>query len=98
MSAPRFTWHDQKARDNLAKHGVSFEEARTAFADEFGLVIDDPDHSIEEERFLLLGLSARQRVLLVAHCLREEGDVIRIISCRRATRKEQTVYLHRRQS
>jgi uncharacterized DUF497 family protein len=93
MSSLRFSWDERKARENVAKHGVSFEEARTVFADEHGLVLDDPDHSAEEERFVLLGLSSGLRILMVSHCVREEGDLIRIISSRRATRNEQAAYV-----
>ena len=85
-------WDARKAASNKRKHGVSFEEAASAFADEHGLVIPDPDHSDAEDRFILLGLSARIRLVVVVHCLREEGDVIRIISARRASRSESRQY------
>ena len=74
---------------------MSFEEAQTAFLDEEALVIEDPDHSDVEDRFLLLGLSAAFRVLFVCHCVRESGSVIRIISARRANRQEQEQYRER---
>lgn len=78
---------------NLRKHGVSFVEAETAFYDDYARVLPDPDHSSEEEdRFLLLGLSSRLRVLIVVHCLREAGSVIRLISARRPTRRERAQY------
>jgi uncharacterized DUF497 family protein len=86
-----FAWDPGKARSNAAKHGVSFEEAITAFSDEGARLIDDPDHSGEEERFLLLGYSLRARCLLVSHC-RRRGSVIRLISARRATPREEKVY------
>ena len=70
----------RKAQANLRKHGVSFEEAETVFLDEHALLIDDPDPSRGEERFLLLGLSAVARVLVVCHCLRDRGDTMRIIN------------------
>ena len=92
MSAPRFTWDPRKAAQNLSKHRVSFVEAQTAFADDDALLIADPDHSADEDRYILLGLSAALRVLVVVHCEREDGDVIRIISARKATKSEQRAY------
>ena len=92
MSAPRFDWDSAKARENLRKHGVSFEEAQTVFDDEQALLLDDPDHSVGEQRYVLLGLSAPLRVLLVVHSYREDDDVIRIISARKATRTERAQY------
>lgn len=83
----------RQRRANLRKHGISFDEAETAFSDEYAIVIPDPDHSsAEEERLLLIGLSAALRVLVVVHCEREGGDVIRLISARRATRPERAQY------
>lgn len=95
MSELRFEWDPDKAAENTRKHGVSFEEAETIFSDEFASLIDDPDHSGEEDRFLLLGLSVRLRALVVAHCYRKADDVIRIISARKATRKERDLYNRR---
>lgn len=92
MSEIEFEWDPTKAEANLKKHGVSFEEALTAFFDDDALVIDDPDHSLDEERFVLLGLSSKVRVVTVVHCFRGEDDIIRIISARRATPGEQTSY------
>lgn len=92
MPALRFEWDNRKAAANLRKHGVSFEEARSVFFDERARLIDDPDHSEEEDRFVLLGLSGALRLLLVCHCYRSEGEVIRIISARRATRTEAKFY------
>ena len=92
MSSLRFEWDPAKATANLRKHGVSFEEAQSVFADERARLIDDPDHSEDEDRFILLGLSSSLRVLVVAHCYRSEGNVIRIISARKATREEQRYY------
>jgi uncharacterized DUF497 family protein len=86
-----FEWDDRKNRANQQKHGVSFEEAQTVFYDERALLIADPD-SEDEERFLLLGLSASLRTLVVCHCYREQDDVIRIISAWKATRSERTQY------
>ena len=76
----------------MRKHDVAFEEAETAFEDDRALVIDDPDHSADEARFILLGLSAALRVLGVVHCHREPDDVLRVISARKATRSERAQY------
>jgi uncharacterized DUF497 family protein len=76
----------------MAKHSVSFEEAQPAFLDESARLMDDPDHSEEEERFLLLGYSFQARCLIVSHCYREPDSVIRLISARRATAHEEEVY------
>lgn len=95
MKPIRFDWDAAKAATNRRKHGVSFEEASTAFADEQAIVIDDPD-SVAEERFVLLGLSVVTRLLVVVHCLREAGSVIRLISARKATRSERAQYDARR--
>jgi uncharacterized protein len=92
MGRLRFEWHPAKAAANLRKHGVSFAEAETAFSDEHALVLDDPDHSTDEERFVLLGLSAALRVLVVVHGYREADAVVRLISARKATRSERTQY------
>ena len=88
MSVPRFEWDEAKNRANRRKHGVSFDEARTAFIDENARIVPDPDHSEDEERFVLLGLSITLRVLIVCHCYRQDDDVIRIISARKADRDE----------
>lgn len=88
----RFDWAPRKAAANRAKHGIAFEEAATAFYDVFARVIQDPDHSDAEERFVLLGMSERLRLLVVIHCDREAMGVIRLISARRATRSEQRQY------
>ena len=95
MAGLRFEWDERKSLQNKRKHGVSFEEAETVFSDDYGLLIDDPDHSGEEDRFLLLGLSAILRTLTVAHCYRKADDVIRIISARKANRKERDIYNRR---
>jgi uncharacterized DUF497 family protein len=87
-----FEWDPRKAAANLRKHKVSFEDAQSVFSDERARLIDDPDHSADEERFLLLGLGSSLRVLVVAHCYRAGGGVIRIISARRATREEENSY------
>ena len=92
MTFLRFEWDEKKDRANQRKHGVSFGEARTVFYDEHAIEFPDPDHSSVEDRFLMLGLSHRLRVLLLCHCFRENESVIRIISARKATREERTVY------
>jgi len=92
MPPLRFEWDPRKAALNHRKHGVSFEDAQSVFTDERARLIDDPDHSEGEERFLLLGLSSSLRLLIVAHCYRAESNVIRIISARKATREEQRYY------
>jgi uncharacterized DUF497 family protein len=95
MADLRFEWDPAKAASNLRKHGVSFEEASTAFSDEHALLIDDPEHSAEEDRFILLGLSTTLRLLIVAHSYRRGDDAIRLISARKATRPEKTAYAAR---
>jgi uncharacterized DUF497 family protein len=92
MHSLRFEWDPGKANLNFKKHGVSFDEARTVFFDERARLIDDPDHSDGEDRFILLGLSSAMRVVLVCHCLRREGQLIRIISARKATPRESKSY------
>ena len=82
-----YEWDEVKAQLNIAKHGVSFDEAATVFCDEYGLVVFDEDHSDDEERFYLLGMSRKDRILLVVHCYRS-NDIIRIISARKATIRE----------
>jgi len=92
MKILTFVWDERKNRANQRKHGVSFEEARTAFYDENAKEYFDPDHSAEENRFILLGMSSRLRVLVVCHCYRESEVMIRIISARRADKIERGVY------
>lgn len=92
MADPQFGWDPHKSALNQRKQGVSFEEARTVFGDERGLLLDDPDHSGIEERFVLLGLNAAFRVLVVVHSYREDEDTIRILSARKATRQERNPY------
>ena len=87
-----FEWDSGKADENTKKHGVSFEEASTAFADPFARVIFDPDHSETEDRFVLMGMSTSNRMLIVCHCYREEDEVVRIISARKADRRERKEY------
>ena len=92
MSDPTFEWDRRKASDNRRKHGISFEEARSAFLDENARVIPDPEQSDDGDRFILLGLSVRLRLLVVVHCYRQQEDVIRIISARQAERSERKQY------
>lgn len=92
MSNIRFEWDPGKAEANLRKHGVSFEDARSVFGDEYALLMDDPDHSDDEDRFILLGLSQSLRLLVVVHCYREADRVIRIISARKADAEERSSY------
>lgn len=87
-----FEWDPLKAAANLRKHWVSFEEARSVFYDEFAVQFLDDEHSATEERFLLLGMSGGARLLLVFHCEREAGDIIRIIFARKATKRECAFY------
>jgi len=91
----RFDWDQRKNVHNQRKHGVSFEEAETVFLDDQAVLLDDPDHSSREDRFILLGLSAAVRVLVVCHCYRASGDVIRLISARKATVTERKGYIER---
>jgi len=92
MSKIKFEWDSRKNAANEKKHGISFEEARTVFFDENAKLIDDPDHSDDEDRFVLLGLSLSLKVVLVCHCYREQGNVIRIISARKASTLESKQY------
>ena len=87
-----FEWDRAKATANLKKHQVSFEEARTVFYDEFAIQFFDEAHSSSEDRFLMLGMSSEENLLLVCHCERASGDIIRIISARRATKQESNFY------
>ena len=87
-----FEWDDSKASLNKKKHGISFDEAKTVFFDENAKVIHDPEHSDDEERFIILGLSVRMRMLVVIHCYRKNDCIIRLISARKATQKESIQY------
>ena len=87
-----FEWDERKSAVNAKKHGVNFDEAKTVFVDERAKLIDDPDHSDDEDRFVLLGLSGVLRLLLVCHCYRGDGNVIRIISARKASAQESKSY------
>jgi uncharacterized DUF497 family protein len=96
MADLHFEWDTRKSVINEKKHGVSFVEAQSVFYDDDALLIVDQLHSAQEERFLLLGLSSRLREIVVAHCYRESGGTIRIISARKATRTERQQYLLRK--
>jgi len=96
MNAVRFEWDEAKNRENRRKHRVSFEEAQTVFFDENAVRFFDPDHSADEDRFLMLGISTRLRVLVVCHCFRVSESVIRIISARRADKGEEADYWNAR--
>lgn len=92
MSELRFEWDPKKAAANERKHGITFDEASTVFSDDHALLIDDPDHSDDEDRFILLGLSSNLRTLVVCHVYRTAQDVVRLISARKATKKERAAY------
>jgi len=92
MKLLRFEWDTAKADSNLKKHKISFEEAKTVFWDEHARLIPDPDHSEKEERFIIMGLSANLKLLTVCHCYRYSGQVIRLISARKATKRETFFY------
>ena len=96
MKRLRFEWDERKAVANRRKHGVSFEEARTVFSDENALMRPDEGHSEDEDRFVLLGLSAQLRTLVVCHCYRQQEEVIRLISARKASSFERGQYEERR--
>lgn len=87
-----FQWDEHKNSINKKKHRISFEEAQTVFEDTEALIIDDPDHSIGEERFIILGFSNQANLLVVCHCYRDNDNIIRIISARRATPHESQQY------
>ena len=91
----RFEWDEEKNAENRRRHRVAFEEAQTVFYDDRALLVEDPDDTHGEDRFLLLGLSAALRILAVCHCYREEESVIRIISARKAERSERAEYERR---
>ena len=92
MDIIKFEWDENKNRINLQKHEISFDEAKTVFYDEDALVRDGPEHSQEEERFIILGLSSKANLLVDCHCYRASETVIRIISARKATRRESKYY------
>ena len=96
MADLRFEWDERKNRSNRRKHGIDFREAQSVFYDDYALMIDDPEHSDIEDRFVLMGLSTALRILVVCHCYRKNGDVIRIISARKADAEERELYGKRR--
>ena len=96
MNEMRFEWDETKNQLNRRKHGIAFEEAQTVFFDESALRFHDPDHSTDEDRFLMLGISSRLRVLIVCHCYRASDTVIRLISVRKADKPEEAAYWNER--
>lgn len=92
MDMIRFEWDNNKNEINKKKHKISFEEAKTVFYDENAILFDDPEHSVDEERFLMLGISNTEKLCIVCHCYRNADEVIRIISARKATTKETKTY------
>lgn len=92
MKGLRFEWDENKNIINRQKHKISFEEAQTVFYDESAILIDDPEHSKEEERFIILGFSLKANLLVVCHCYRSADEIIRIISARKATKNEEKYY------
>ena len=95
MDGIAFEWDERKNTTNKRKHGISFEEARTVFADDHAVIIADPDAFDDADRFVLLGLSSALRTLVVCHCYREQEQVIRIISARKANKDERRDYERR---
>ena len=93
METLKFEWDPNKNEINKKKHGLSFETAREVFYDEFAILFDDPDHSFEEDRFLIIGTIKTEQICIVSHCYRDNENSIRIISARRATKTEQQAYL-----
>ncbi|MFG6359612.1 BrnT family toxin [Taurinivorans muris] len=88
-----FVWDENKNQINRKKHGIDFTEARSVFFDEQAILFDDPEYSDDEERFLILGMSETAKICLVCHCYRNEDETIRIISARKATKKEEKRYV-----
>ena len=88
----KIIWDEKKNRNNIKEHKVSFEDAETVFYDPNAKIIHDPDHSIEEDRFIILGMSKLLKLLVVCHCYREDDEIIRIITARKATKNETTEY------
>ena len=91
----RFEWDETKNIVNIKKHQVSFQEASSVFYDDNALLLEDPEHSVSEERYIILGRSANERILIVCHCYRENDEVIRIFSARKANKKERAKYIER---
>jgi uncharacterized DUF497 family protein len=95
MDYIQFDWNEKKNKNNIQKHGISFNEAKTVFWDEHAILISDNEHSEFEDRFLILGFSFKSSLLVVVHCYREDDEIIRIISARKATRTERNTYKRR---
>jgi uncharacterized protein len=92
MNTIQFNWDENKAKANIKKHGVSFIEATSVFDDDAARLIFDPDHSEDEDRFILLGVSCKLKMLVIVHCYKDDVNIIRIISARKATRPEEKQY------
>jgi len=92
MSYDFFEWDDTKNDKNIIKHGVNFQEASTVFRDTRAVILSDIEHSYDEERFIIIGISEKRRMLMVCHCYRNNDELIRIISARKATREENDIY------
>lgn len=92
MNYIEFIWDEKKNSKNIRKHGISFEEAATVFFDENAIVFDDPDHSVDENRFLIIGVSKTDNLCIVSHCYKDDESTIRIISARLAVKKEKKYY------
>ncbi len=92
MDNINFEWNEKKNQINQRKHGINFEEAKTVFFDDNAILFDDPEHSMEEERFLILGISKNENLCIVSHCYRLGDNIIRIISARKATKNETKIY------
>lgn len=92
MDNIEFEWDENKNQINKSKHGVDFEEAATVFYDDEAIIFDDPEHSMKEERFLILGITKREKLCIVSHCYRNKDNIIRIISARKATKNETRTY------
>ncbi len=88
-----FEWDENKNTINIKKHGIDFNEASTVFYDDNAILFDDPDHSIEEDRFLLIGMSKTLKLMTVCHCYRGQDDIVRIISARKASKPETDFYV-----
>lgn len=93
MNEIQFEWDDNKNSINIKKHKISFEEASTVFYDENAIVFDDPEHSQDEDRFLIIGVSTSRKICIVSHCYRDDDNIIRLISAREAEKSEQQVYV-----
>lgn len=89
-----FEWDENKNEINKKKHGISFEDVESVFSDFSAIIFDDPDHSETEERFLIIGMSLRKGICIVSHCYRNNENIIRIISARKATKNEQLIYIN----